>query len=248
MIHKHWRIACAAILAASPCIAQPTAAKTVGGAPLIPEPMVFDMVRPLAAPRGELEANMLALFPIRADGEEVDWAPEIEYAFADGFAIEFELPFQDSVLEGYKFGLQGTFGTFASKRAVHGFQYLGVVDRITGRLDNSLLYIAGVRYSERWSTLTMVGFNIPSDEPHPGERRDDALLVNHSLFNDLSDKTVVGVETNIRAGRRNTSWLVMPQVHQRLSQSLMLQAGIGAQKPARRVAHASAALRLIKEF
>lgn len=238
----------ALLLAGTLSFAMPAAANTVGGAPLIPEPMAFDMVRPLAAPRGELEVNTLALFPIRAEGEKVDWAPEIEYAFANGFAIEFELPFQDSVLEGYKVGFQGTFGTFANKRAVHGFQYLGVIDRVTGRLDNSLLYIAGVRYSESWSSLTMVGFNIPSNLPELGERRDDALLINHSVFNDVGKHTVIGVETNIRAGREKTSWLVMPQVHQRLSEKIMLQAGIGAQKAPQRTAHPTAALRLIKEF
>ncbi|MFN4038747.1 MAG: hypothetical protein ACK4IB_05380 [Erythrobacter sp.] len=63
------------------------------GAPLIPEPMVFDMIRPLAAPKGELEANTLALFPLNARGEDIDWAPpEIEYAFANGWAAEFECP------------------------------------------------------------------------------------------------------------------------------------------------------------
>lgn len=71
----------------------PAAAKTVDGAPLIPEPMVFDMIRPLAAPKGELEANTLALFPLNARGEDIDWAPpEIEYAFANGWAAEFECP------------------------------------------------------------------------------------------------------------------------------------------------------------
>jgi hypothetical protein len=248
VIQALWRTGCAPVLAASMIFAAPAAASTLGGAPLIPEPMVFDMVRPLAAPRGELEVNTLALFPLRADGEEIDWAPEIEYAFANGFAIEFELPFQDSVLEGYKVGFQGTFGTFANKRAVHGFQYLGVIDRTTGRLDNSLLYIAGVRYSERWSTLTMVGVNVTAEQPEPGQRRDDALLINHSIFNDVGKHTVIGVETNIRAGRNSTRWLMMPQVHQRLSEKLMLQAGLGAQKPQQRAAHATAVVRLIKEF
>jgi hypothetical protein len=229
-------------------LAAPAAANTVGGAPLIPEPMVFDMIRPLAAPRGELEANTLALFPINARGEEIDWAPEIEYAFANGWAVEFELPFEDARLAAYKFALQGTFGTFANKRGVHGVQTIVEINRDTGRLDTSLLYIAGVRYSEKWSTLTMIGVNRPDDQPLPGERRDDAILFNHSIFNDVGKHTVVGVETNIRAGRTNTKWLVMPQVHQRLSEKIMLQAGLGAQKSPQRSAHPTAAVRLIKEF
>jgi hypothetical protein len=232
----------------SASLAAPAVANTVGGAPLIPEPMVFDMIRPLAAPKGELEVNTLALFPLNARGEEIDWAPEIEYAFADGWAVEFELPFEDARLSAYKFALQGTFGTFANNRGVHGVQAITEIDRDTGRLDTSLLYIAGMRYSERWSTLTMVGVNRPADAAVPGERRDNALLINHSVFNDISPRTVLGLETNFRFGRDTAKWLVMPQVHQRLSESMMLQAGFGAQKPSQRKAHPTAAVRLIKEF
>ncbi len=248
MNHTVLRMGCASLSIFAIGIAQPAFAKTVDGAPLIPEPMVFDMIRPLAAPKGELEANTLALFPLNARGEEIDWAPEIEYAFANGWAAEFELPFDNERLTGYKFALQGTFGTFANKRGVHGVQAITVVDRETGRLDNSLLYIAGVRYSEKWSTLTMIGINRPADGPQPGERRDDAVLINHSLFNDVTAHTVLGIETNFRLGRDTTRWLVMPQVHQRLSENVMLQAGMSAQKPPQRAAHPTAAVRLIKEF
>lgn len=40
----------------------------------------------------------------------------------------------------------------------------------------------------------------------------------------------------------------MPQVHQRLSEKVMLQAGFGPQKPNQRRVHPTAAARLIKEF
>ena len=223
-------------------------AETVGGAPLIPEPMVFDMIRPLAAPRGELEVNTLALFPIRARGEETEWAPEIEYAFADGHAIEFELPFEGGRLDSIKLGLQGTFGTHAKNRFVHGWQYLGEADAATGRIETTFLYLAGVRYSERWSTLSMVGFNLPNEERAPGERRDDAILFNQSIFRDISKDTIAGLELNLRAGRLGTAWRMTPQFHQRLSHSVMLQGGIGLKKPADRSAFATSALRLIKEF
>ncbi|MGY6552039.1 MAG: hypothetical protein ACXIT4_09115 [Erythrobacter sp.] len=221
----------------------------MGQLPLIPEPMVFDMVRPLGAKRGELEVNTLALFPIRSDGEPVDWAPEIEYAFADGWGIEFELPFENGTLESYKFAVQGTFGGLANNRAIHGFQYFTEIDASTGRLDHTLVYIIGAQYGETWSTLTMVGFNIPSEQPEPGEDRDDAVLINHSFFKELRKNTILGVETNIRAGRDRTSWLVMPQVHQSLTDRLMLQAGMGAQRPRHGGSvHATAGVRLIREF
>jgi hypothetical protein len=64
--------------------------------PIIPEPMVFDMVRPLGARRGELEVNVLGLVPLKRDGgaPAIEWAPEVEWAIRDGFAVEFELPFR----------------------------------------------------------------------------------------------------------------------------------------------------------
>jgi hypothetical protein len=80
-----WRVTLAPLLAACALMPSLASANTVGGAPLIPEPMVFDMIRPLAAPRGKLEVNTLALFPLRAKDEDVDWAPEID-AFSGGAA------------------------------------------------------------------------------------------------------------------------------------------------------------------
>jgi hypothetical protein len=231
-----------------PLLAGPALANTVGGAPLIPEPMVFDMIRPLAAPRGELEANTLALFPLAAPGQEIDWAPEVEYAFMDGHAIELELPFENGRLTGIKLGLQGSFGTLANKRIVHGWQYLGVVDRDNGKLASTLLYIMGVRYSPRWSTLTMIGINRPGRPQDPTLPRDTAMLVNHSLFHEFNAHTTTGLEINLRTSSKQTSWLLMPQMHQRLNHHLMLQVGAGWQKPAQSGRHPVLSLRVIREF
>ena len=54
------RIAVATLLFAG-LAAAPAAAES--RYPVIPEPMVFDMMRPLGAARGELEVNALALTP-----------------------------------------------------------------------------------------------------------------------------------------------------------------------------------------
>ncbi len=45
--------------------------------PSIPEPMVFDMIRPLGARRGELEANTLAQVNLSGASRDVEWAPEV---------------------------------------------------------------------------------------------------------------------------------------------------------------------------
>jgi hypothetical protein len=76
--------------------------------PHIPEPMVFDLVRPLGARRVEFEFNTLLLAPLnrrvglaneipdsigltqeRGERHRAEWAPEFEYAIRDGLAIEF---------------------------------------------------------------------------------------------------------------------------------------------------------------
>src|SRR5688500_18024187 len=64
-----------------------------------PEPMVFDLVDPLGAPKGELEINTLMDFVPRTG--KLEWQPEIEYAFADGYAAEFELPLENSTVQQY---------------------------------------------------------------------------------------------------------------------------------------------------
>ncbi|MBT8181470.1 MAG: hypothetical protein KJO53_07770, partial [Eudoraea sp.] len=62
----------------------------------IPEPMIFDLVRELGARQGELEINVLAEFPLNNNtSRHIEWAPEIEYAIWDNFAVEFELPIED---------------------------------------------------------------------------------------------------------------------------------------------------------
>jgi hypothetical protein len=212
-------------------------------APSIPEPMVFDMVRPLGAKRGELEANTLVERNLSGPHRTTEWAPEIEYAIADGFAIEFELPFDGSRLTDYKLGLQGTFGTFAGGRAVHGVQYLGLYDRASGRWGSTLVYMLGYRFDDRWSTMTMAGVG---DVTFSGGG-DSKLIVNHSTFYDLSPETTLGVEMNLnRGGEQRT--LVMPQLHQRFGQHLSVQAGLGAVREEGEPWRPRAAIRVITEF
>ncbi|MFN3818864.1 hypothetical protein [Blastomonas sp.] len=230
---------CAA-LAGAPALASSTSTS----APVIPEPLVFDMVRSLGAEKGELEANVLALAPLSGQPHVISWAPEVEYAFARGHAIEFELPFENGSLAEFKLGLQGTFGTLNNGRAIHGWQYLGVYDRHDNRVYNTLLYIIGQRFDERWSALSTIGFG----EISPGFSSDkDALLINHSTFYDVNERSVAGVEMNVRSGGKR-SLRVTPQWHQKLSPHTSLQFGLGVHKARFDVARPEAAARLIKEF
>ena len=191
-------------------------------APQIAEPMVFDLVRPLGAKRGELEVNTLAQYDLSGPDRVVEWAPEIEYAVADGFAVELELPLEGRKVTDYKLGVQGTFGLLNRGRGIHGVQYLGLWNRAHRRWDSSLLYVIGNRFGPRASTLTMIGVG----EVGAAGRETRAVLFNHTSFYDITSATTAGVEVNLRLGR-DRSTLIMPQMQQALTDRLQVQAGLG---------------------
>ncbi len=212
--------------------------------PHIPEPMVFDLVRPLGARKGEWEVNTLGLIPLRRktatinevtdpsglvrrspDKQGVEWAPEIELVLADGIAIEFELPMENFTLEAYKAAGQLTFGTAFNHRFIHGAQTI-VQYNIDSKLwATSLLYLAGFRFNPTWSMLGMFGargiVNGTSDVE---------VLSNVTLFADLTERLVAGIETNLnQVIGGDTAFLLMPQIHYEVSKRWMLQTGAGAQ-------------------
>ena len=230
------------VLGAAALVAGATAADT--GYPRIPEPMVFDMMRPLGASRGELEVNTLAQQTLSGLHRTIEWAPEIEYAFADGSAIEFEFPFEGGRLAEYKFGLQTAFGASADRKTAHGVQYLGVYERKGRNYVSTLAYMVGHRFSDRVSTMTMAGVG---DLGRRGLGR-SAVILNHSTFFDARPGTVMGLEINYRSGDE-AGLLLMPQLHQKLGAGVNIQAGIGAIKSRDDgVFRPHAALRLIREF
>lgn len=211
--------------------------------PHIPEPMVFDMMRPLGAKQGELEANVLATTPWSGKDGNTEWAPEVEYAFADGLAIEFEFPAENSRLAEFKLGLQATFGTLNGGRSVHGAQYLGIYDRHKHRYSNSFVYTLGHRFNERWSSMSMLGI---SDLSLSSNDRNNPIL-NHALFYQATQSTTLGVEVNYLAGSEG-HLLLMPQLHQKLSHSMNLQVGVGLNRERGESAQPELGIRLIREF
>lgn len=218
------------------------AAYATEGYPKIPEPMIFDMMRPLGAERGELEVNALAVTSSPFRPRDAEWAPEIEYAYADGHAIEFELPFDGARLAALKLGLQSALGRSADGRGAHGVQYLGIYDRHSRRYSSSLLYMAGRRLSPRWSTMNMIGV-----DDIGGRRNRNALLINHATFYDASDRTVAGVELNV-AGGRDGGVKLAPQLHHRMAHKISMQLAAGAEKPRGERVRPMAGLRMIREF
>lgn len=211
------------------------------GRPRIPEPMVFDLVRPLGAVRGELEVN--SLFRVNASSPvHLQWAPEVEYTFADGYGIEFELPLVDGGIESTKAAVQGTLPGPRPKRFIHGWQ--GIWERsVEGETDVDLLYLAGARVHRRWSVFSMTG-------ARRAEHDHDARMValgNYSVFFDASKRTTLGLETNLSRDSEG-AWrtLLMPQVHARSSR-LNLQGGVGVLRADGRYV-VQMALRFSREF
>ena len=120
----------------------------------IPEPLMFDLVRGLGARQGELEINALADFPLNdASSRGVEWAPEIEYALFNNFAIEFELPFYNFELEAYKMAIQWTIGSSEDNKFIHGIQVLGETYIHDDILEVNFLYVPGYRFNEVWSVI-----------------------------------------------------------------------------------------------
>ncbi len=211
--------------------------------PSIPEPMVFDLVRPLGAKKGELEINSLAIFPWRSVNRDpsrdpfgsgqttpdrglIEWAPEVEYAFADGWAIEFELPFEGSQLEAYKVALQGTFGSAFDGHYIHGFQWIVEPNTDWQRWNSTLLYLAGIRFDEKWSALMMLGGRM--DLAGRNNAQTFERLFNATLFHEVNDGLTLGTELNHAVGNRGrTQTLIVPQFHYDISRTFQLQSGIG---------------------
>jgi hypothetical protein len=187
--------------------------------PHVPEPMFFDLVRPLGARKGELEVNVLGHSEL--DAGHFAWAPEIEYAFRDGLAVEFELPFEGSHLEEYKFALQGTLGHFAGERAIHGWQTIGRLGRGTAADSVDVLYVLGMNGD--WPMLHMAGVR---RDVRGGTRT--VGIVNSSVFHGLGAHSTLGIEVNLEIEEGfSTRARVLPQVHHDLHRHLTLQLGAG---------------------
>lgn len=214
--------------------------------PRIAEPMVFDLIRPLGAKRGEREINVLGLVPLHQessrvsgvqdplglvrrspDREIIEWAPEIEYAVCDGVAIEFELPMENSHVEAYKGAGQITFGTALNHRFIHGAQAILQYGRDSSVWTTTGLYLAGFRFDGTWSVFGMFGGR--GEVFGPVADKETELLSNVTLFADVTERMVWGVETNLNhVIGGGTGVLFMPQVHYEIDRYWMIQGGVGA--------------------
>jgi hypothetical protein len=235
------------------------------GPPILPEPMVFDLIRPLGARRGEREVNVLGMVPLNRsfskagvaddplgivprspDRRGIEWAPEIEVALWDGFAVEFELPFEEARLEAYKAAAQWTFGTGLNNQFIHGTQVIVQYDVDEPLWTPTFLYLAGLKIDPVWSLLMMYGFR--TEFAGRGVQERTETILNVSLFAEVTERFTLGMETNYAGAMSGVStWLAMPQIHWDISERLTLQGGVGA-RFTEEFTLPEAAFRVISEF
>jgi len=190
--------------------------------PRIPEPMVFDLIRPLGAKRGEFEVNSLFRLAPGDRPRRLQWAPEVEYAFLDGYGVEFELPLENAAIDSWKGAVQGTLPGPWAKKFIHGWQAIGEAGHHSAHTHVDLLYLAGARWTRDWSVFTMNGARRES-----GHGTAKAFLGNYTLFYHPRKTVSYGLESNFKGkGIHSRSALLMPQMQLR-GNRLNLQFGLG---------------------
>jgi len=209
-------------------VARPAGAQSHAGHAPMPEPMVFDLVRPLGAKRGELEVNTL-LVQSAQRGAPLEWAPEVEWAFRDGLAIEGELPFENGELKTYKVALQGTMRSSAGGQFQHGWQVIGQRVRADDSWSADVLYLAGYRPWAKVTLFTMSGARRSVFDGDPVVQ----TVQNTTVFFQPSPRVILGVEANLILGAADRrSRLIMPQVQLELADKYLAEFGIGAEERA----------------
>jgi len=198
----------------------------------IPEPLMFDLVRGLGAMKGELEINALVDLPINnISSREVEWAPEIEYAVFNNFAVELEFPFENFELEAYKVAVQWTIGRSKSNKFIHGIQVIGESYIHDDLLELSFLYVPAYRFSDTWSAIGLFGLMVESGEDAPSNNT--TVLLNASVFANLNEHVVVGIEINNsdptlqKVDDNDMELLILPQLHHEFESGFSFQVGIG---------------------
>lgn len=249
MLNKSLKISAVFLLLCNPVFGQN---KAIQETVIIPEPLMFDLVRGLGAKQGELEINSLAEIPLNdASNRGVDWAPEIEYAILTNFAVEIEFPLNNFDLEAFKMAVQWTIGSSKNNKFIHGIQVLGESYIHDDILEINFLYVPAYRFNEIWSAIGLFGAMLESGSDAP--EKNYTIILNASVFADINENIVVGVELNNtnstfqKIDDNKMELLVLPQLHYEFDSGFSLQLGVGP-RIAQDETNASAVLRVIKFF
>lgn len=207
-----------------------------------PEPMVFDMVRGLGAEQGEVEVNTLVLVP--TSPVAAIWAPEIEAAVVDNFALELEVGLVNADLEILKFALQGTVAMRPDGRIGNGIQ--GLVEYFVEERTfvATALHVFGARLAPSVTFVSLVG---PAIESVLDGKTYGGVFANFSFGWAPHPRVVVASEQNIEWFPNTYLVRWMPQVHWQVHARFQWQAGFGVRHLDGRTS-GEAATRLIAEF
>ncbi len=186
----------------------------------IPEPMVYDLVRPLGVKKGDMEIN--ALVDINQQTNDASWAPEVEYGLADDLAVELELPFENASHERYKVAIQKTLGVYNHLGMANGWQAFLDLNKHTRTLSGDVTYIHAIKWADRWSSLSMLGLRVNGIN----RSADVEYLLNNTVFYDVSPRLTLGLELNQEVSTGG-SWRyrMTPQLHYDINQQYTVQAG-----------------------
>jgi hypothetical protein len=206
----------------------------------VPEPMLFDLVRRINSDKGEFEMNVLTHGRSLRHGAHI--APEIEYAFADGKAIEFELPIENNRILSYKFAYQMKLPSLVP--GLNGFQLIYEWIKPSRQHEVTPLYLLGHRWTKSISTMTMIGGRMVFDQP---QQMQINPIINSTLFYSYNRKIDLGLEMNLQGLREDfEEFILLPQVHYLFRGDYKLQLGVGMIFNG--YSSAFYALRFIKEF
>ncbi len=192
--------------------------------PEVPEPLHFDLVRPLGPSAGELEANVLGVVPLALHPRAVEWAPEIEWAPARDVAFEVELPMLDHRVQAIKLATQLTLHGSSRSRVAHGIQVAATLGLDRHESVHGL-HVLAAELGRRGGLVTMIG---PRWTTSPAHGSGLSLLLNAALFVSLRRSHAVGIEASWARGLREGELELLPQAHVRLGHHARLQLGVGA--------------------
>ena len=188
----------------------------------VPEPMFIDLVRSLNSQKGEWEINSLfADYHKKADA--LNWAPEVEYVFKDGHAIEFELPSQGQHLKKYKFAYQTTLSSLENHGHLHGVQVIYETDDQLRESESTFYHIFAKRLSHHISMISLAGIKINNEQ-----LSQRSLSLNHTTFYNYTNEVDFGLEINFETSElHNKMFQAIPQIHLALNHGLKIQYGFG---------------------
>jgi hypothetical protein len=180
------------------------------------------MVRGLGAEQGEIEINTLVLVP--TNPAAAIWAPEIEAAVVDNFALELEVGLENTDLEILKFAFQGTVGMRDDGNVAHGIQ--GLLEYVIEEkaFISTALYILGGRLAPAVTWVSLIG---PALESQIDGKTYGGVFVNFSFGWAPHPRVVVATEQNFEWFPNFYLIRWMPQVHWQIHAHFQWQAGFG---------------------